>query len=116
MKLTSTQIERTLGQFEAQAIPEDHPVAPQINELFGEHTFFLNSNGLNILEPAEGSRAGVQSAKVVKLADRSGIASSALGRPCIRRLLVRGCDSGVGRVRPTRSLGCNELEGATVAC
>jgi hypothetical protein len=78
MKLTSTQIERTLGQFEAQAIPEDHPVVPQLNELFGEHTFFLNSNGLNILEPAEGSRAGLQSAKVVNLADWSGIASSAL--------------------------------------
>ena len=39
MKLTSTQIERTLGQFEAQAIPEDHPVVLQLNELFGEHTF-----------------------------------------------------------------------------
>ena len=77
MKLTSTQIERTLGQFEAQAIPEDHPVVLQLNELFGD-TLFLNGNGLNILEPAEGSRAGVQSAKVVNLADWSGIASSAL--------------------------------------
>ena len=42
MKLTSTQIERTIGQFEAQAIPEDHPVVPQLNDLFGEHTFFLD--------------------------------------------------------------------------
>ena len=25
MKLTSTQIEQTLGQFEAEPIPEDHP-------------------------------------------------------------------------------------------
>ena len=78
MKLTSTQIERTIGQFEAQAIPEDHPVVPQLNDLFGEHTFFFNSNGLNILEPAEGSRTGVQSAKVVKLADWSDAASSSL--------------------------------------
>ena len=63
MKLTSAQIERTVGHFEGQAIPEDHPVVPQLNDLFGEHTFFLSSNGLNILEPAEGSRVGVQSAQ-----------------------------------------------------
>ena len=25
MKLTSAQVERTLGQFEAEAIPDDHP-------------------------------------------------------------------------------------------
>ena len=48
MKLTSAQIERTVGQFEGQAIPEDHPVVPQLNDLFGEHTFFLSSTGLNL--------------------------------------------------------------------
>ena len=71
MKLTSAQVERTLGQFEAQAIPDDHPVVPQLNDLFGEHTFFLDSNGLNIVEPAEPARAGAQSAKVVNLASWS---------------------------------------------
>jgi hypothetical protein len=69
MKLTSAQVERTLGQIEARAIPEDHPVVPQLNDLFGEHTFFLDSNGLNIVEPAESAEAGiVQSAKVVNVA------------------------------------------------
>ena len=73
MKLTSAQIERTLGQFEAQAIPENHPVLSQLNELFGDHTFFLDSNGLNILEPAEDSPQGdVQAARVVNLANWSG--------------------------------------------
>ena len=67
MKLTSAQVERTLGQFEAEAIPDDHPVVPQLNDLFGEHTFFLDSNGLNIVEPAEPARAGAQSAKVMNL-------------------------------------------------
>jgi hypothetical protein len=71
MKLTSAQVERTLGQFEAQAIPDDHPEVPQLNDLFGEHTFFLDSNGLNIVEPAEPARAGAQSAKVVNLASWS---------------------------------------------
>jgi hypothetical protein len=68
MKLTSAQVERALGQIEAQPIPDDHPVVPQLNELFGEHTFFLDSNGLNIVEPAVGTGAGVQSAKLVNLA------------------------------------------------
>ena len=68
MKLTSAQVERTLGQFEARAIPDDHPVIPQLNDLFGEHTFFLDRNGLNIVEPAEAAAgAAAQSAKVVNL-------------------------------------------------
>ena len=39
MKLTSAQVERTLGQIEARAIPDDHPVVSQLNDFFGEHTF-----------------------------------------------------------------------------
>jgi hypothetical protein len=38
MKLNSAQLERTLGQFEARPIPDDHPLIPQLNDLFGEHT------------------------------------------------------------------------------
>jgi hypothetical protein len=71
MKLTATQVERTLSQFEAQAIPDDHPAVSQLNELFGEHTFFLDSNGLNIVEPAEPAEAGVQAGRVVNLANWS---------------------------------------------
>jgi hypothetical protein len=58
MKLTSAQVERTLGQIEARAIPEDHPVVSQLNHLFGEHTFFLDFNGLNIAEPVEPAQTG----------------------------------------------------------
>jgi hypothetical protein len=78
MKLTSTQIEQTLGQFEAEPIPEDHPMVPQLNEVFGEHTYFVNSDGLIILEPAVSGLAGVQSAKVVNLGEWSDDAPSAL--------------------------------------
>jgi hypothetical protein len=78
MKLNSAQLERTLGQFEARAIPDDHPVIPQLKDLFGEHTFFLDSHGLNIVEPVEATGAAAQSAKVVNLAswsddNRSGL-------------------------------------------
>jgi hypothetical protein len=71
MKLNSTQVERTLGQFEARTIPDDHPLIPQLNDLFGEHTFFLDRHGLNIVEPVEAAGAAAQSAKVVNLASWS---------------------------------------------
>jgi hypothetical protein len=71
MKLNSAQLERTLGQFEARAIPDDHPLIPQLNDLFGEHTFFLDRNGLNIVEPAEAAGTATQSAQVVNLASWS---------------------------------------------
>jgi len=70
MKMKPAQVERTLSQFGAQAIPDDHPVVPQLNSLFGDHTFFLDSNGLSVVEPTEFTRSGVAvSGMVVKLAN-----------------------------------------------
>ena len=69
MKLTSAQVKRALSQFEAQAIPDSHPVVPELNELFGDHTFFIDSNGLNIVEPTVEARGEeAQAARVVNLA------------------------------------------------
>jgi hypothetical protein len=53
MKMNSTQIEQTLFQLDAEAIPADHPVIPQLEGLFGDHTYFLDKSGLNIVEPLE---------------------------------------------------------------
>jgi hypothetical protein len=53
MKLNSAQIEQTLTQMNAEAIPPDHPVVPQLERLFGDHTYFLDSSGLSIVEPVE---------------------------------------------------------------
>jgi hypothetical protein len=71
MKLSAARIERTLSQIDAQAIPENHPVMAQLNSLFGEHTFFLDSNGLNIVEPAEPTSAESLSGEVINLASWS---------------------------------------------
>lgn len=68
MKLNSASVERALTQLDAQAIPENHPVVTQLNSLFGEHTFFLDANGLNIVEPTGETNSGSQTGKVVKLA------------------------------------------------
>src|SRR5262249_27156741 len=75
MKLNSAQLERTLNQFEARAIPDDHPLVRQLNDLFGEHTFLLDRHGLNIVEPVE--TAG-DSGRVVNLANWSDEARSGL--------------------------------------
>ena len=72
MKLTSAQIERTLSQFEAQAIPESHPVLTRLNELFGDHTFFVDSDGLSIVEPIDRpAPRRTQAARVVNVANWS---------------------------------------------
>ena len=72
MKLNSTQIERTLDQINAEAIPADHPLIPQLTQLFGDHTYFLDSSGLNIVEPAEPNAKGDQQGVVVNLAEWTG--------------------------------------------
>jgi hypothetical protein len=71
MKLNSAQVEQALTQFEAQVIPEDHPLVQKLNELFGDHTFFLDSNGLNVVEPNENTHAGAPAGTVVNLANWS---------------------------------------------
>jgi hypothetical protein len=68
MKLNSAMIQRTLGQFEADAIPTSHPSLPQLNKIFGEHTFLVNNRGLHIVEPTGTSGRGETTAQVIKLA------------------------------------------------
>lgn len=41
-------VERQLG---IQAVPERHPAAPDLKEKFGDHTFFVDTKGLSIVEP-----------------------------------------------------------------
>jgi hypothetical protein len=69
MKLTSQQIEQAVGQIGAEPIPSDHPAVPQLNKVYGDHTFFLDAEGLNIVEAAEEpTEAGTQMGQVVKIA------------------------------------------------
>jgi hypothetical protein len=58
MKLNSTQVKQTLTQFEAEVLPDNHPAVPQLHSMFGDHTFFLDDSGLNVLEPAETPETG----------------------------------------------------------
>jgi hypothetical protein len=71
MKLSSAQVDKTLAQLEAEVIPDDHPLVPKLNELFGDHTFFLDRNGLNVIEPNEHAQAAVPAGTVVNVANWS---------------------------------------------
>ena len=68
MKLNSAQIEQTLHQLDAEAIPAEHPMMTQLERLYGEHTYFLAGNGLNIVEPVEAEENAAQRGVVVNLA------------------------------------------------
>jgi len=78
MKLNSAQVQRTLDQFEADVIPDENPVIAKLNDLFGEHTFFLDQHGLNIVEPVEAAEPAAESVRVVKLASWSNDSRSDL--------------------------------------
>jgi hypothetical protein len=55
MRLDADMVERALDQFGAEALPDNHPAIPKLNEVFGDNTYFLDDEGLHIIEPAEGT-------------------------------------------------------------
>jgi hypothetical protein len=65
MKLSSEQAQRVEQEIAGQAIPDSHPISPRLHDAFGDHTFFLNPDGLTIVEPSPADR---QIGYVVKLA------------------------------------------------
>ena len=71
MKLNSTQVTQTLPQFNAEVLPDDHPAVTQLNNLFGNHTFFLDGGGLKVLEPTDAPGLEPRTGEVVSLADWS---------------------------------------------
>lgn len=75
MKLNSELVDRTLHQIDAQAVPEDGPLFMKLREVFGDHTFFLDNSGLNIVEPMDGSS---QAGNLVNLANWDSVQRQSL--------------------------------------
>jgi hypothetical protein len=71
MKLNSAQVKQTMTQLNAQVLPDDHPAVARLNSVFGEHTFFVDQNGLKVLEPAEAPDMQGQTGEVISLAEWS---------------------------------------------
>ncbi len=68
MRLTTATLERTVSQFDAQPLPDDHPLVDRLNSVFGKHTFLLGAEGLHIVEPTGGAQSEPNTATVVKVA------------------------------------------------
>jgi hypothetical protein len=68
MRLSPARVEQTLSQFESRVLPDNHPSMAKIKEVWGDHTYFLAVNGLNIVEPLEGNGPGTESGTVVNVA------------------------------------------------
>jgi hypothetical protein len=69
MKLTLPRSAHAAHQIDAWVVPEDHPANQSLSETFGEHTFFLDSEGLSVVEPKGMTADGAaELARVVRLA------------------------------------------------
>ncbi len=66
MKLNAAQLRKVEEQLGVDAVPEEHPVTPDLKKAFGDHTFFLDTAGLNIVEPNPSPESS--SGNVVKVA------------------------------------------------
>ncbi|HKP25122.1 MAG TPA: hypothetical protein VJV39_14745 [Dongiaceae bacterium] len=67
MKLKESQVDHVLDQLPAEVIPDDHPTVPQLEQVFGPHTFFIGSEGLHVVERG-GDADGEQATYLVKVA------------------------------------------------
>jgi len=71
MRLNAAQGKKIEDEFGIQTISEDHSVYPKLAEVFGDHTFLIDADGLNIVEPTplpDSSSVSVSSGTVVRLA------------------------------------------------
>jgi hypothetical protein len=88
MKLSVDQIAAAKAVLGAEPLPEDHPAVPQLQEAFGDKTFYVDTNGLLVFEPTAEPDEGGTEAKLVLVAAWTGEDKSALG-------MVEPVDTGV---------------------
>ena len=111
MKLNSAQVQRTLDQFEARVIPDENPLIAKLNDLFGEHTFFLDQHGLNIVEPVEAAEPSAECARRAFSRVRKSRQTCQLEqRQPVRSQAARACgdghcrDAGIEALRPSEQI------------
>jgi hypothetical protein len=69
MRLSNLQVRDVLKQMPAEVLPSDHPIVPQLEQVFGFHTFFLKGDGLHVVERGSSEPPQGETAFVVKVAD-----------------------------------------------
>lgn len=75
MRLSAVLIKQTLDQLEDRndfaeiyAVPDNNAVAARLSEVFGDHTFFVDREGLHIVEQIDADDGTGAAGKIVKLA------------------------------------------------
>lgn len=53
MRLSELQTQRVQEQTGATMVPDDNPSMPLLKQNFGDHTFFLDNEGLHVWESVE---------------------------------------------------------------
>jgi hypothetical protein len=70
MRLSNAQVRDVLGQVDdAVVVPPESPAVPQLESVFGLHTFFLRQSGLHVVERGEAPAPASETAFVVRVAD-----------------------------------------------
>lgn len=68
MKLTSKQTAAVKERVNIDPIDEENPVVEPLKQAFGDHTFYIVSDGLFVLEPVNNSGQGEEPAQFVLVA------------------------------------------------
>lgn len=68
MKLNADQIDAVKHQTNIDPLPEGNADVDQLKSHFGDHTFYLDMNGLHVLEPVKDADVEGEPAAVVKIA------------------------------------------------
>ena len=71
MKLSATQVEQVEDQSGAMPIPDDNPGLAGLTKTFGEHTFYVDPDGLHVFEwdQEQAGEDGASTVKLVQLAE-----------------------------------------------
>jgi len=74
MKLTDDQVAAVERQTGANPIPAEDPAVSQLVEIFGEHTFYADPNGLHVLEALPEDMEGVTpgTVAIIRIAEWAG--------------------------------------------
>jgi hypothetical protein len=68
MKLSTPWVDQTQDQFNVMAVRDNHPAVETLNQVFGDHTFFVGEEGLHIVEEANPDDRDSAAHEVVKIA------------------------------------------------
>jgi hypothetical protein len=88
MKLNSTKIAQAREQQHANPIADTHPATSAFRRRFGDHTFFVDKDGLHVIEPTGPNQANANASVFVRLASWKNARRTTL-RPHAPRLTNR---------------------------